>query len=577
MTKRPVPPFVAATLIPAALLVVGSFLGGFIVLIALLCLTVVPMVMDRMFTTAGAPATPGVVFPDANKLSDGLAIAHILLLPLAIAAVAGYTGLGFWGGMCALLAFGIYLGQVSLSNAANLIHSPDKRQQMFGKWIMISLFAGHYVTAHRHVHDQFVGTPDDPSTPIMGENFYSFLTRAWPGAFETGWEIERSIAEMKGDTLPDWRHPYVTYAAGAFGILVFVAIVFGFGGILSYLMLLVAVHLQIVLRDYVYHYGLRRRILDDDTFEPIAPWLAWNSAHWVSSGLTLNMTRHSAHHMDPSRNFAERALPDHMEGPRMPHSPVTMGFLALVPPIWADMMDKRAVAWQERIDEGKIPLKRLPLPLSAETGKPSRKERAEAPAQPESEIEAVAARVSAKMATDTPEAEAKPEEAPTPPPDPQPAPSDEADDPLRALREDLTADDTAAIAKADTPAEEDLADASGTATSKLWSDDADDTGVAPSQEAQRSHMPAEEGTDEAPAEETSAPGSPVEAAIADVVAGSRKDGRRQRAKFPDLEPDGGEQPVRKKGSLRGAVRGAAFAAKGLATVLYGAPPRPPRQ
>jgi alkane 1-monooxygenase len=377
---RPVSPFAAATLIPIPLLALGGLFGGIFILAAVLYMTVLRMVLDRLIATAGPEAGPGSEFPAAEQLSRVLAWAHFPLLAVGVAGLSGATGLGFWEGLGVLLAFGLYFGQVSNSNAHELIHRTDKGLFRLGKWVLISLLYGHHVTAHLKVHHRYVATPDDPNTARLGEGFWGFTQRAWAGAFVAGWEIERSIAKVKERELPLWRHPYAEYVAGGLGFALLATVTFGASGLIAYLMLAGYAQLQLLLSDYVQHYGLRRRRIGDERYEQVAPWHSWNAAHWFSGGLMLNAPRHSEHHTNPARPFPELSLPATDEGPRLPFSLPVMGAVALVPPLWRGLMDRRAAGWQRRIDEGKIE-RRAPPPLLPAPEKPVwplRKAKAEA-------------------------------------------------------------------------------------------------------------------------------------------------------------------------------------------------------
>jgi alkane 1-monooxygenase len=368
---RPVSPFAAATLIPIPLLALGALVGGWFILAAFLYMTALRMLLDRLIATAGPEAGPGSEFPAAEQLSRALAWAHFPLLLIGVAGLSGATSLSFLEGVGVLFAFGLYFGQVSNSNAHELIHRRDRGLFRLGKWVLISLLYGHHVTAHLKVHHRFVATPDDPNTARLGEGFWSFAQVAWAGAFVAGWEIERSIAKIRERELPFWRHPYAEYVAGGIGFAVASIVIFGASGLIAYLMLAIYAQLQLLLSDYVQHYGLRRRQIGDDRYEQVAPWHSWNAPHWFSGGLMLNAPRHSEHHTNPGRPFPELSLPAADEGPRLPYSLPVMGAVALVPPLWRRLMDRRATVWQQRIDEGAIerraPPALLPAPVKPET------------------------------------------------------------------------------------------------------------------------------------------------------------------------------------------------------------------
>lgn len=406
---RPVSPFAVATIAPIPLLVLGGIFGGIFIFLALLYMTALTMGLDRLIRTAGPRAAPGAEWPAAENLSLGLAAAHFPLLLIGIAAVTGITNIGFFGGLAALLSFGMFFGQVSNSNAHELIHKTDKLSFNAGKWVLISLLFGHHVTAHLRIHHRYVGTPDDPNTAVLGESFWAFAPRAWGESFAAGWEIENSMAEASGKPLPIFKHPYLEYVAGSIGIMFLSMLIFGFSGLIAYLMLALYAQMQLLLSDYVQHYGLRRRKTGDDSYEKVAPWHSWNSAHWFSSGLMLNAPRHSDHHVNPARPFPELALPDEVEGPRLPHSLPVMAAIAMWPPAWSRMMDHRALSWQKRIDEGTLIQSRPADPMSsAEAGL--------APTARLDEADAIADRVNAALTVGNrlDQEPAKPKAAPKP-------------------------------------------------------------------------------------------------------------------------------------------------------------------
>ena len=103
--------------------------------------------------------------------------------------------------------------------------------------------------------------------------------------------------------------------------------------------------LQILMSDYVQHYGLRRGELADGRLEPVGPQHSWNAPQVFSSALTLNAPRHSDHHVTPSRIFPALQL-DPQAMPYLPRSLPVMAALALVPPVWFRVMNPRCDAWQ---------------------------------------------------------------------------------------------------------------------------------------------------------------------------------------------------------------------------------------
>jgi alkane 1-monooxygenase len=104
--------------------------------------------------------------------------------------------------------------------------------------------------------------------------------------------------------------------------------------------------IQILLSDYVQHYGLHRAHTSQGRLEPVGPHHSWNAPHVMSAAMTLNAPRHSDHHVTPHRPYPALQL-DRATMPVLPHSLPVMAVLALVPPLWRRVMDRRAARWRE--------------------------------------------------------------------------------------------------------------------------------------------------------------------------------------------------------------------------------------
>ncbi|MEM8578649.1 MAG: fatty acid desaturase, partial [Pseudomonadota bacterium] len=139
-----------------------------------------------------------------------------------------------------------------------------------------------------------------------------------------------------------WRHPYIGYAAGAAATIAAAAALAGSTGVIALVLIAAYAQAQLLLSDYVQHYGLRRRILSTGKAEPIGPAHSWNAPHWASAAMMLNAPRHSDHHMRPGRAFPALELRSGM--PMLPHSLPVMAVLALFPPVWRRVMDRRVDA-----------------------------------------------------------------------------------------------------------------------------------------------------------------------------------------------------------------------------------------
>lgn len=341
--RYPVLPFAIAALTPAVLLGVGSVTGGLWLWAGVIYVTLFAFALDQIIIRTVHDGAKGEEFPFANGLSIVLALAHMVLMVLAVLAVAGVTGLAGVERVGAFVGGGLYFGQISIANAHELIHRNTKGLFNLGKWVFISMLYGHVTTSHRFLHHAYVGTPKDPNFPPKGTSFYRYLPRSMWGNFVVGFHIEQDRARRSGR-----RNPYWDYAGGAL-ILVCVAAWIGPASLGAYLGLCLYAQVQHAMVDYLQHYGLARRQRPDGSYAPQSALHSWNSPHWFSSLMTVNVTRHSDHHAHPARVFPALHIPD--GAPTLPYNLPAMGAIAMIPPLWFKLMDKRADKVLARLEE----------------------------------------------------------------------------------------------------------------------------------------------------------------------------------------------------------------------------------
>lgn len=342
--SRPALAFGVITLLPVLLLVLGAGLGGVWPWIALAYLTIVAMTLDRLVALAAPRNDKRVEFPAADALSVTLALAHFAILALVIFRLGRAPFAATGTNLALFVAAGLFFGQVGNSNAHELIHRTSRGLYGLGVAVYVSLLFGHHASAHRHVHHRFVASPADPNSARRGEGFYRFALRAWIGSFRAGWRAESKLRERHAHGL----HPYAVYLGGAGLTLVLAVAIGGIGGALVLIGLAGHAQMQLLLSDYVQHYGLRRARLGDGRLEPVNAGQSWNAPHWFSGHLMLNAPRHSDHHAHPSRRFPDLTLPAADSAPTLPHSLPVMSTLALIPPIWRRVMDRRVADWHAR-------------------------------------------------------------------------------------------------------------------------------------------------------------------------------------------------------------------------------------
>lgn len=335
--------FALASLAPALALACAAVMGGIWVWLAVLSITVVVFCADRYLPDPPRKETAS----DGMALSYTLVASHGLLWGLGIWALATEGHLDRAETALLFIGLGLFFGQISNSNAHELIHRSGRLARFLGAAVYVSVLHGHHATAHLRVHHVHAATARDPNTARRGEGFWRYMLRVPLAEFVEGWRAENDLRARRAVAPQMWTHPYVGHAAGMILAVSIAGTLAGSAGIIALLSLAAYAQTQLYLSDYVQHYGLERHRDAEGRLVPVGLQHSWNAPHWYSSAMMLNAPRHSDHHVRPARRYPElEADPDSM--PTLPHSLPVMAVIALVPPVWRRMMDARAAAWRQR-------------------------------------------------------------------------------------------------------------------------------------------------------------------------------------------------------------------------------------
>jgi alkane 1-monooxygenase len=336
-----------AVLLPLPFLAFSPVFGGSWAFVALFYLTIFAFLADESLFPVGDDILASSNFDRfmVDWVPVVLGAAHLALLPIAILTLANGT-LGLGEKTVLFLAFGLFFGSTSTANAHELIHRSDRIRHTLGKWVFVSLLFGHHVSAHLSVHHRHVATPLDPNSARIEEGFYRFFHRAWHGSFHAGLAAEKTRLMQSSKSTFHPANPYFIYCIGAG---VFIGIVYaltGGTGLAIYFGFAIVAQMQLILSDYVQHYGLQRQLLSDESYEVVSMQHSWNAPHVFSSALMLNAPRHSDHHTHPAMPYTALQTRTEDGAPTLPHSLPVMSCIALVPPLWKNLMRPHVAHWQ---------------------------------------------------------------------------------------------------------------------------------------------------------------------------------------------------------------------------------------
>lgn len=331
---RQIPGFALASLTPFALLVLGfsGFSAGLVG--ALAYMTVFIAVADQILPLMADDGAEGAEFPAANAILAVIGFGALVILPFGVAATLAMGPTGLFPRFCGALALGLWLGQVAVPAAHELIHRSAYRFVRLGVAIYVLLLFGHHTSAHRLVHHRHVATAADPNTARAGESFYRYFRRAWVGSFRAGLAAERHLRKGR-QGLQGWSgplQPYAVYLGGGGLVLILAWALAGWAGVGLWAALALHAQAQLLLSDYVQHYGLTRDEVTPGQSAPQTAAHSWNAAQWLSGHMMLNAARHSDHHLHPARPFPALRVAD--DAPRLPWSLPLACTIALLPPLW---------------------------------------------------------------------------------------------------------------------------------------------------------------------------------------------------------------------------------------------------
>ncbi|GAB2868798.1 fatty acid desaturase [Nocardioides pacificus] len=237
------------------------------------------------------------------------------------------------------------IGGIGINTAHELGHKKESHERWLSKIALAQSFYGHFYIEHNRGHHVRVATPEDPASSRLGESFYRFWPRTVVGSLKSAWRLEKRRYARKdqhpfrlgNDVLNAWVMSAVLW--GAMVAWLGVAIV-------PFLVVQAVVGFSLLeVVNYMEHYGMLRQKVGrpgKERYERVEPRHSWNSNNIATNVLLYHLQRHSDHHANPTRRY--QTLRDFEESPVLPTGYAGMIVLALIPPVWRRVMDKRVLA-----------------------------------------------------------------------------------------------------------------------------------------------------------------------------------------------------------------------------------------
>ncbi|WP_229401314.1 alkane 1-monooxygenase [Micromonospora okii] len=231
---------------------------------------------------------------------------------------------------------------IAINTAHELGHKRERVERWLSKVALAPTGYGHFHVEHNRGHHVRVATSEDPASSRLGESFYAFWPRTVRGSLRSAWRLETARFRIRGRS--PWTPRNDVLNAWAMTLVLFGVLVAVFGPAVLPLLVLQAILgfslLEVV--NYLEHYGLARQRNAAGRYEKVDPRHSWNSDRTVTNIFLFQLQRHSDHHANPLRRY--QALRSFDSSPQLPAGYATMIVVALVPPLWRRVMDRRVLA-----------------------------------------------------------------------------------------------------------------------------------------------------------------------------------------------------------------------------------------
>ncbi len=249
------------------------------------------------------------------------------------------AGLTLWETIGMTMSVGVVVGTISINVAHELGHRQNKYEQFMSKILLTTALYTQFHIEHNRGHHLLVATEKDPSSARKGEPLYAFWARSISGVYKNAWRLENKRLKKMGKPPFSFSNEMIWFQLAHIGYLALVWWFFGWAGV-GFAVAIAAVGiLELETVNYIEHYGLRRKRLASGFYEKVSPRHSWNSNHELGRIFLYELTRHSDHHFKATRKY--QVLRHFDESPQLPKGYPASMLMAMVPPLWFSVMDKK--------------------------------------------------------------------------------------------------------------------------------------------------------------------------------------------------------------------------------------------
>jgi alkane 1-monooxygenase len=299
--------------------------------------------LDALVGNDASPAQSGTPHPLNTLLPMVCLPAWLAVLVASCQASLAIEGMTWWALAASAGATG---GIVAINVGHELIHRPTRLQRLIGGLLLSSVGYGVFKVEHVRGHHLRVATPEDGASAQRGEGLWHFVPRSVISTFGHALEIEsvrmarQHPASTAGSRLRRIAgNEALAWITVSLMLAMAIGLSLGLDAVMFWLLTCAVAILELEIINYIEHYGLQRQRQADGRYEAVEPRHSWNANTALVNAFLLNLQRHSDHHRHGAKPYV--GLSSMAAAPQMPAGYGAMVMLALVPPLWRAVMDRR--------------------------------------------------------------------------------------------------------------------------------------------------------------------------------------------------------------------------------------------
>lgn len=261
----------------------------------------------------------------------GLVIYALFIVSAEFLVTYEFIGLTF--------TVGIVLGVNGINVGHELGHRQTTNERFIGKALLLPSFYMHFYIEHNYGHHLHAATPEDPATARYNQSVYSFWLTSTFRQYFNAWNIQMKLLRNNNQSFFSIKNDMFWYTVLQLSYLLLVGFMLGKTALLFALFSGIVGFILLETVNYIEHYGLLRLKTKSGRYERVKEMHSWNSNHVIGRIVLYELTRHSDHHYKSSKKY--QILDCHDESPQMPYGYPTSMVLAMIPPLWFRVMNKR--------------------------------------------------------------------------------------------------------------------------------------------------------------------------------------------------------------------------------------------